>query len=129
MKLAWGTANTQSGPQARRVAITGLGVVSCVGLGKEAFWNGLNGPAPEGFRQVKDFDPSEWFNPKEARRVDRFTQFNVAAGQGLEPQYHPPEGCVLPLDEPAMTRYRSTASLRRYAISHVYSTLPAALPP
>lgn len=25
-----------------------------------------------------------------------------AAGQGLEPQYHPPEGCVLPLDEPAM---------------------------
>jgi len=81
VKLAWGTANTQSGPQARRVAITGLGVVSCVGLGKEAFWNGLNGPAPEGFRQVKDFDPSEWFNPKEARRVDRFTQFNVAAGQ------------------------------------------------
>ena len=25
-----------------------------------------------------------------------------AAGQGLEPQYHPPEGCVLPLDEPAI---------------------------
>ena len=26
----------------------------------------------------------------------------IAAGQGLEPQYHPPEGCVLPLDEPAI---------------------------
>ena len=26
----------------------------------------------------------------------------AAAGQGLEPQYHPPEGCVLPLDEPAI---------------------------
>ena len=25
----------------------------------------------------------------------------ITAGQGLEPQYHPPEGCVLPLDEPA----------------------------
>ena len=25
-----------------------------------------------------------------------------AAGQGFEPRYHPPEGCVLPLDDPAM---------------------------
>ena len=25
----------------------------------------------------------------------------IAAGQGLEPQYHPPEGRVLPLDDPA----------------------------
>ena len=24
-----------------------------------------------------------------------------AAGLGLEPRYHPPEGCVLPLDDPA----------------------------
>ena len=30
----------------------------------------------------------------------------MAAGQGLEPQYHPPEGCVLPLDEPA--KYNKT---------------------
>ncbi len=28
--------------------------------------------------------------------------FSTAAGQGLEPQYSPPEGDVLPLDEPAM---------------------------
>lgn len=26
----------------------------------------------------------------------------LAADQGLEPQYHPPEGCVLPLDESAI---------------------------
>ena len=26
-----------------------------------------------------------------------------AAGQGFEPRYHPPEGCVLPLDDPAIT--------------------------
>ena len=25
-----------------------------------------------------------------------------AAGQGFEPRYHPPEGCVLPLDDPAI---------------------------
>lgn len=30
------------------------------------------------------------------------TYIKLAAGQGLEPQYHPPEGCVLPLDEPAI---------------------------
>ena len=28
-----------------------------------------------------------------------------AAGPGLEPRYHPPEGCVLPLDDPAITKY------------------------
>lgn len=28
----------------------------------------------------------------------------MAAGLGLEPRYHPPEGCVLPLDDPALLR-------------------------
>ena len=26
--------------------------------------------------------------------------YKLAGGQGLEPQYHPPKGCVLPLDDP-----------------------------
>ena len=64
----------------RRVAVTGLGVVSTCGVGTDAFWNGLCGPAPEGDRLVPDFDPSPWFeNPKEARRSDRCTQFALAA--------------------------------------------------
>src|SRR4051794_37934019 len=64
----------------RRVVITGLGVVSSLGLGKEAFWNGILGPQPEGERRVGDFfDPNEYFGPKEVRRADRFTQFAVAA--------------------------------------------------
>jgi 3-oxoacyl-[acyl-carrier-protein] synthase II len=29
--------------------------------------------------EVQDFDPAKWFNPKEARRLDRFVQFAVAA--------------------------------------------------
>ena len=66
----------------RRVVITGIGIVSCVGLGKDAFWNGILGPAPEGNRRsVNDFDPSAYFGPKEVRRVDRFTQFAVAAAE------------------------------------------------
>lgn len=64
----------------RRVAVTGVGVVSAAGLGTDAFWSGLlapQGPAP---RPVVDFDPTTWFaNPKEARRADRFTQFALAA--------------------------------------------------
>lgn len=63
----------------RRVAITGLGVVSCCGVGTEALWTGLNGPPPVGERRVPDFDPAAWFSAKEARQVDRFAQFAVAA--------------------------------------------------
>jgi 3-oxoacyl-[acyl-carrier-protein] synthase II len=71
---------TADGPvQGRRVVVTGIGVVSCCGIGPEAFWEGLLGPAPEGEHRVVGFDPTAWFGPKEARRVDRFTQFSVAA--------------------------------------------------
>ena len=68
--------------EGRRVAVTGIGVVSAAGIGAEAFWEGLCGPAPEGLRRVEDFDPATCFdNPKEARRTDRFTQFALAAAQ------------------------------------------------
>jgi 3-oxoacyl-[acyl-carrier-protein] synthase II len=63
----------------RRVAITGLGVLACCGNGRDAFWEGLLGEAPEGERRVRDFDATPYFGPKEVRRVDRFTQFAVAA--------------------------------------------------
>lgn len=64
----------------RRVAVTGLGVVSPCGIGVEAYWQGLLATATEGERRVPDFDPSPWFeNAKEARRTDRFAQFALAA--------------------------------------------------
>ncbi len=77
-----------------RVVITGLGVVSPVGTGVDEFWKGLTegksaiGPVTRfdasEFRsklaaEIKDFDPSEWVDRKEARRMDRFTQFALAA--------------------------------------------------
>ena len=65
--------------QGRRVVVTGMGIVSCCGIGLDAFWDGLQKPAPDGERRVRGFDPSGWFGPKEVRRVDRFAQFSVAA--------------------------------------------------
>jgi len=62
----------------RRVAITGLGVVSCCGIGPDALWTGLNGEAMTGERRAYDFDPERWFSAKEARQIDRFAQFAVA---------------------------------------------------
>jgi 3-oxoacyl-[acyl-carrier-protein] synthase II len=66
----------------RRVAVTGLGVVSPCGIGADAFWQGLLDAPPEGERRVHDWDPSPWYdNPKEARRTDRFAQFAMAAAE------------------------------------------------
>ncbi len=78
MLLATATAGREA-LRGRRVAVTGVGVLACCGIGKDAFWEGLLGPAPQGERAVPGFDPSVWFGPKEARRVDRFAQLTVAA--------------------------------------------------
>lgn len=64
----------------RRVAVTGLGVVSPCGIGLDSFWDGLCGVAPVGERRITDFDPTPHFDsPKEIRRSDRCTQFAIAA--------------------------------------------------
>lgn len=71
----------RAGVQGRRVAVTGLGVVSSCGIGRDAFWQGLLGPAPEGLRRVVDLDASAVYGPKDIRRVDRFTQFAAVAAE------------------------------------------------
>lgn len=70
------------GDRGRRVAITGYGVVAPCGIGKQAFWSGLNGPGITTGRtiEITDWDPSPYYaNPKEARRADKVEQFAVAA--------------------------------------------------
>jgi len=70
----------------RRVAVTGVGVVAPCGIGRDAFWQGLQGPVENVERRVNDFDPTPYFeNSKEARRTDRFAQFAfAAAAEALE---------------------------------------------
>ena len=65
----------------RPVAITGVGAVTCCGVGADALWEQLLDPSVSGERRVPDFDPSRWFGPKEARRLDRFAQMSVAAAE------------------------------------------------
>ncbi|OPZ73838.1 MAG: 3-oxoacyl-(acyl-carrier-protein) synthase 2 [Firmicutes bacterium ADurb.Bin456] len=84
----------------KRVVITGLGIISPVGTGLKKFWSSLIGGVsgigpvtrfdPTNFKtkiagEVSDFEPSGYVDRKEARRMDRFTQFAVAAtGMAIE---------------------------------------------
>jgi 3-oxoacyl-[acyl-carrier-protein] synthase II len=65
----------------RRVVVTGIGIVSCCGIGADAFFEGLSHSLGDAPRLVNDFDPSLYFDPKEARQTDRFAQFSVATAQ------------------------------------------------
>lgn len=79
-----------------RVVITGMGAITPIGTGKDEFWKGLmegrNGidkitrfDASEYHAQiageVKDFDPTDYIDKKESKRMDRCTQFAVAAAE------------------------------------------------
>ncbi len=80
----------------RRVVITGIGIISSVGIGKDNFWKSLiSGKSgvgkithfdPSNFTtqiaaEVNDFNPENWLNKKQIRRMDRFTQFAVSAAK------------------------------------------------
>ncbi len=82
---------------AERVVVTGIGVLSSVGIGKDTFWpNLLNGKS--GIRtvtllkpdemsackiagEITEFDPLQYTDAKSAKRQDRFIQFAVAAAK------------------------------------------------
>jgi 3-oxoacyl-[acyl-carrier-protein] synthase II len=64
--------------QGRRVAVTGLGAITCCGVGVDALWDGLLSPSVVG-GEVRGFDPGDWFGPKEVRQLDRFAQLSIAS--------------------------------------------------
>ncbi len=78
----------------KRVVVTGLGIVSPLGIGVEECWQALCAgksgveaitlfdPAPLKTRiagEVKNFDPAKFMEKKVVRRMDRFVQFAIAA--------------------------------------------------
>jgi 3-oxoacyl-[acyl-carrier-protein] synthase II len=79
----------------RRVVVTGLGIVSPVGIGISAVWQnivaGKSGIAKithfdaaafaaQIAGEVKDFDVTQFISAKDARRMDRFIHFGLVAG-------------------------------------------------
>ncbi|MFH2138975.1 MAG: beta-ketoacyl-ACP synthase II [Candidatus Omnitrophota bacterium] len=80
----------------KRVVVTGIGVVSPIGNSKNEFWNSIcEGRGGAGYvsyfdatdftskidAEVKNFDPSPYFNPKELKRTEKFIQFAVYAAK------------------------------------------------
>ena len=78
----------------RRVVVTGLGAITPVGKTAPAYWEGLvagrSGAAPitrfdaGKFKtrfacEVKDYNPDDYFDRKEGRKMDIFTQFGLIA--------------------------------------------------
>src|SRR3990172_1469078 len=77
-----------------RVAVTGMGAVTPLGTSVKEFWEGLVAgrsgvrpitlcdPSPYPCRiagEIPNFDPGKYINPREARRMARFSQISVAA--------------------------------------------------
>ena len=78
----------------RRVVITGMGAVSPFGVGVDVLWNSLiSGKSGISLTEAMDtekhtvkisgecktFDPEQYIDPKEAKKMDRFTQFAIVA--------------------------------------------------
>jgi 3-oxoacyl-[acyl-carrier-protein] synthase II len=74
----------------RRVVITGLGALTCIGTGAKALWAGILAEK-SGIRlatrfdvthyeahctaEVNDYDPADYFPPHKLKRIDRYAQF------------------------------------------------------
>ena len=70
----------------RRVVVTGIGLVTPLAVGTEETWQALLagksgiGPITHFAGEVKNFDPTRWVTSREARALDPFVQYAIAAG-------------------------------------------------
>jgi 3-oxoacyl-[acyl-carrier-protein] synthase II len=83
-------------PSRRRVVITGLGAVSAIGIGRDAYWESLK-QGRSGIKKISsfdttsypcdvaavisNFDPADFMTIQQSRRIDRFAQLAIAAAK------------------------------------------------
>ena len=80
----------------RRVVVTGLGPVTPIGIGKEAFWQGIQtgksaigsvtrfDPSPFNAKvaaEIHNWEPGRYFPPHRLKRLDRYAQFAVTSAK------------------------------------------------
>ncbi len=73
-------AVTSSGPlQGRRVAVVGLGALSCAGVGVDALWQALQKDSAPESKRLAPFNAEHIGGPKELRRLDPFSLYGLMA--------------------------------------------------
>ena len=80
----------------RRVVITGIGPITCIGRGRENFWQGILAEKSGIGRissfdasafhvrcagEISDWNPEDFFQPHRLKRLDRYAQFSVASAK------------------------------------------------
>jgi 3-oxoacyl-[acyl-carrier-protein] synthase II len=80
----------------RRAVVTGIGPITCIGCGRESFWNAVLAETtgisrissfdPQPFQvrcagEILDWNPEEFFSPQRLKRLDRYAQFAVGSAK------------------------------------------------
>src|SRR5258708_4378261 len=99
----------------RRVVITGIGPITCIGQGRENFWNAILAEKSgitsvtsfdaSVFRvrcagEIRDWDPEQFFSPHRLKRLDRYAQFAVVSAKlalddaRIEYSREKPQDCI-----------------------------------
>ena len=80
----------------RRIVITGIGPITCIGQGRENFWGGILAEKSGIGRisnfdasafnvrcagEIRDWNPEQFFQPRRLKRLDRYAQFSVASAK------------------------------------------------
>ena len=125
----------------KRVVVTGMGLVTPIGNSIEEYWKNIHagkvgiGPIrnfdttdykAKLSAEVTDFEPKDYMSAKDAKRMDRFSQFAVAAAtqavnnSGIDMKTHTGQGCLLAQVQEALWELKGNMTSFLQKDQHVY---------